>query len=199
MDFGLALSVFGFIFVAELPDKTALASLVLATRYKPLIVFSGAAVAFVIQTLVAILAGSLFAYLPEAVVHRVAGVLFLIFAFFMWRRKDEDDKELQEDTNAAVSHPPTKEPFYKGAWTAFLVVFLAEWGDLTQLATATLAAKYRDPLTVGVAATLALWSVTALAIVIGNRAGALFNPRLTQRVAAVIFVVLGLALLFGII
>lgn len=193
MDFGLAASIFGFIFLAELPDKTALASLVLATRYKPLIVFAGAAAAFVIQSLVAILIGGLFTLLPEAIVHRAAGVLFLIFAFFMWRRSDEDEeKEVEKETDGK------KAGLLAGVWTAFIVVFLAEWGDLTQLATATLEAKYRDPVTVFVGATLALWAVAGIAIVIGNRAGKLFNPEITKRIAAVIFALLGLALLIGI-
>lgn len=193
MDFGLAASIFGFIFLAELPDKTALASLVLATRYKPLIVFAGAAAAFVIQSLVAILIGGLFTFLPEAIVHRAAGVLFLIFAFFMWRRSDEDEeKDVEKETEGK------KPGFLAGVWTTFIVVFLAEWGDLTQLATATLEAKYRDPVTVFVGATLALWAVAGVAIVIGNRAGKLFNPEITKRIAAVIFALLGLALLIGI-
>jgi len=192
MNFSLALSIFGFIFIAELPDKTALASLVLATRYKPLAVFAGAAVAFVIQSLIAVLVGGLFSLLPESIVHRVAGVLFLVFAFFMWRRKDEDAEEKVEGT------APKEENFFRGAWSAFIVVFLAEWGDLTQLATATLQAKYRDPVSVFVGATLALWAVAAIAIVIGNRAGNLLNPKLIKGIAATIFALLGLALLIGI-
>jgi putative Ca2+/H+ antiporter (TMEM165/GDT1 family) len=192
MNFSLALSVFGFIFVAELPDKTALASLVLATRYKPLVVFVGAAAAFVVQSLIAILVGGLFGLLPESIVHRVAGLLFLVFAFFMWRRNEEEEEaKLEETKGSQIS-------FFKGAWAAFIVVFLAEWGDLTQLATATLQAKYRDPLTIFVGATLALWAVAAIAIVIGNRAGRLFDPEVTKRIAAVIFALLGLALLLGI-
>ncbi len=193
MNFGLALSVFGFIFVAELPDKTALASMVLATRYKPLVVFTGAALAFVVQSLVAILVGGLFSFLPEGLVHRGAGVLFLVFAFFMWRR-NEDEEEAKE----AEAAQQAVQKFHQGIWATFSVVFLAEWGDLTQLATATLAAKYNDPLPVFVGATLALWAVSAIAIVIGSRANKFLKPEITKRVAVVIFVLLGLALLFGI-
>lgn len=195
MNFGLAASIFGFIFVAELPDKTALASLVLATRYKPLVVFAGAAAAFVIQSLVAILIGGLFTLLPETLVHRAAGVLFLVFAFLMWRRSDEDEENKFEEETAGKGK---KTSLWSGLWATFLVVFLAEWGDLTQLATATLQAQYRDPVTVFVGATLALWAVTAIAIVVGNRAGKLFNPEITKKIAAVIFALLGLALLIGI-
>jgi len=192
MNWGLAFSIFGFIFVAELPDKTALASLILATRFKPLVVFSGAALAFVIQSLVAISVGSLFSLLPEDIVHRIAGVLFLIFAFFMWRRNTSEEEKKAEKAERA------EENLFKGVWASFIVVFLAEWGDLTQLATATLQAKYHDSLTIFVSATLALWAVAAIAIAIGNRASTVLNPEITKRVAAVIFAFLGLALLIGI-
>jgi putative Ca2+/H+ antiporter (TMEM165/GDT1 family) len=197
MNLGLAASIFGFIFVAELPDKTAIASLVLATRYKPLVVFAGAAVAFVIQSLVAILVGGLFSLLPEAVVHRVAGVLFLIFAFFMWRDSGKnEDAEEEETIEREIAGK--KQTLWAGMWTTFIVVFLAEWGDLTQLATATLEAKYRDPVTVFIGATLALWAVAGIAIIIGSRVRTIFNPEITKKVAAVIFALLGLALVIGI-
>jgi len=79
------------------------------------------------------------------------------------------------------------------------VVFIAEWGDLTQLGTAALAARYRAPLTVFLAATVALCLVAALAVFLGNRLSAVIHPRHTQRVAAVVFVLLGLGLLLGVI
>lgn len=200
MNLGLAASIFGFIFVAELPDKTAIASMVLATRYKPLVVFGGAAAAFIIQSLVAILVGGLFSLLPEAVVHRVAGGLFLIFAFFMWRNSGENEEEAEEEEKETIEREIAgkKQTLWAGTWTTFIVVFLAEWGDLTQLATATLEAKYRDPVTVFVGATLALWAVAGIAIIIGNRLRTFFNPAIIKKIAAVIFALLGLALLLGI-
>ena len=66
------------------------------------------------------------------------------------------------------------------------------------MGTAALAARYKSPLTVFSAATLALWSVAALAVVVGNRAGALMNPQITKRVAAVVFLVIGVALISGV-
>ncbi len=193
MNLSLALSTFLFIFVAELPDKTALASLALATRYKPLGVFTGAAAALMVQSLIAVTIGGLFALLPADIVHRAAGALFLVFAFFMWRRNEEAEEAKEE------AEVKKKATFHSGVWTAFIVVFLAEWGDLTQLATATLAAKYNDPLTIFVGATLALWAVAVIAIVVGNRASLLLNPDVMQKVAAIIFAVLGVLLIVGVI
>lgn len=185
----LFLSVFAVIFVAELPDKTALASLVLATRHRALPVFLGAALALTVQSIIAVAAGGLFSLLPTKVVHVGAGVLFLVSAVFMWRRKDEDE-------------PATKDSgqqlgFWRALGLVFGVVFVAEWGDLTQIATAGFAARYHAPLTVFCAATAALWAVAAIAVFVGNRAGKLLDPHLTQRIAAVLFAGVGVALLLG--
>jgi putative Ca2+/H+ antiporter (TMEM165/GDT1 family) len=176
------LSVFGVVFVAELPDKTALAALVLATKYRPLSVFLGAALALTVQSVVAVAAGGLLALLPGRPVHIGAGVLFFVFAIMMWRRKDDDEggmKELAEPT------------FFRAFASVFGVIFLAEWGDLTQLATAALAARYAAPIVVFIGATLALWAVTAIAVMAGHRVGKVLDPAKTKKIAAVIFAGLG--------
>lgn len=187
------LSVFGVIFVAELPDKTALAALVLATRHKALPVFLGTALALTVQSVVAVAAGGLLSLLPPRPVHIGAGLLFLVSAVVMWRRKADDD---DDDGDADGKHrgPPT---FWRSFGTVFSVVFIAEWGDLTQLGTAALAARYKSPIAVFTGATVALWCVAALAVFVGNRAGKLLDPEVTKRVAAVIFALLGAALIFG--
>ena len=185
------LSVFGVIFVAELPDKTALAALVLATRLRPLPVFLGAALALTVQSAVAVAAGGVLSLLPARPVHVGAGLLFLVFAVLMWRRKHDDD----EEHGLAGASAPT---FWRATATVFGVVFAAEWGDLTQLGTATLAARYAQPVTVFCAATLALWCVTGLAVLAGNRAGKLLDPVHTKKVAAAIFAGLGMLLVSGV-
>ena len=185
----LFLTVFGVIFVAELPDKTALAALVLATRHRAAPVFLGTALALTVQSLVAVGAGQLLSLLPARPVHIGAGVLFVVSAVVMWRRKSDDDEDAKNAQGAG---------FWKTLWTVFVVVFIAEWGDLTQLATAALAARYHAPVTVFVASTLALWAVSAIAVFIGNRAGKLLNPETTKKVAAVLFAGIGALLIAGI-
>ncbi|HEY1692467.1 MAG TPA: TMEM165/GDT1 family protein [Polyangiaceae bacterium] len=183
-----ALSVYAVVFVAELPDKTALAALVLASRHAAWPVFLGSALALTVQSVVAVAAGHLVSLLPAHTVHVVSGVVFLVSAVFMWvRKQDADDAGEARDTG-----------FWSAAWTAFAVVFVAEWGDLTQVATAALAARYAAPLAVFVGATAALWSVTGIAVLAGHRAGRLLSPRVTQKVAAVLFAAVGVALLAGI-
>ena len=189
---GLGLTVFTVIFLLELPDKTALAALLLATRHRPLPVLLGAAAAFVIQSAVAVLAGSLLSLLPREPIRIGAGLLFLVMAALLVRRnlrKDEADEERSLEQEEARH----RRPFV----TAFSVVFIAEWGDLTQLATAALQARYQQPVVVFVAATLALWAVSAIAVVLGNRLGAWVPERLLQFAAAGVMVLVAIALISG--
>src|SRR5262245_35505197 len=93
LDPTLLLSTFGVIFVAELPDKTAFATLLLATRQHPLAVFLGVAGAFVVQSLVAVAFGSVLAFLPEVAVKIGAAGLFFVFAISMWVHTEREEKE----------------------------------------------------------------------------------------------------------
>ena len=176
-------AVFGVVFVAELPDKTAFATLMLATRRRPAAVFLGAAVAFLVQSLVAVAFGGALGLLPRRWVRLGAGLLFLGFAWAMWTRRDEEPSEAPVRGGAG---------FWREAGASFLVIFVAEWGDLTQLATAALAAKHGRPLTVLLGATSALWAVTALAVAAGHRLKSRLDPGRLQKAAAVVFALVGL-------
>jgi hypothetical protein len=112
----LLASVFGVIFVAELPDKTALAALALATRHRPVPVLLGAASALTIQSAVAVGAGRLVSLLPSRPVHVASGLLFLVSAVLMWRRKEDDDEVADRDAPG----------FWRSTWLVFAVVFVAE-------------------------------------------------------------------------
>ncbi len=190
---GLGLTVFTVIFLLELPDKTALAALLLATRHRPLPIFFGAAAAFVVQSAVAVLAGSLFSLLPREPIRIGAGLLFLVMAALLVRR---NLRKVEADEERSVEHEEARHrrPFV----TAFTVVFIAEWGDLTQLATAALQARYQQPLVVFVAATLALWAVSAIAVMLGNRLGAWIPERPLQFAAAGVMVLVAIALITGV-
>jgi len=189
---GLGITVFTVIFLLELPDKTALAALLLATRQRPLPVFLGAAAAFVIQSAVAVVAGSLLSLLPREPIRIGAGLLFLVMAALLIRRTLRKDEALGEQA-VEPEQVRRRRPFV----TAFSVVFVAEWGDLTQLATAALQARYQEPVLVFTAATLALWAVSAIAVVLGNRLGAWIPERPLQFAAAGVMVVVAIALISG--
>jgi putative Ca2+/H+ antiporter (TMEM165/GDT1 family) len=187
----LFLSTYTVIFLAELPDKTIFATLIMATRKHPVGVFVGVAGAFLFQSIIAVLFGSVFALLPPLFVKLVAIALFFGFAGSMWFRKDEEDEEEKKELLSKTK----RASFWKSASAAFGVIFIAEWGDLTQIATAALQAKYHNPVTILVAATLALWSVTAIAVVIGHRMKNLIRPKLLRKFAALAFGLVGLVML----
>ena len=185
MDWQLFVSIFSLIFVAELPDKTAFLLLLNSTKGHPLAIFGGTALAFLIQTVVAVTFGRLLALLPEQWVHIGAGVMFLGFAAHAWWSKDEDEAEA--DASAA------KTDFWRAFSRAFLIIFIAEWGDLTQLATAGFAARYPAALfTIFVAALLALWSTTALIVFVGHKVKGLVSGPWLKRASVIAFAAIGI-------
>jgi len=176
---------FAVIFPAELPDKSLLASLVLGTRFRTLPVWLGASAAFVVHVVIAVAAGGLLRLLPSTVVDIVVTVLFALGAALLLLGREEEADEV--DVPAGVTS--TARMF----WTSFGVVFVGEWGDITQLATANLAARYDDPLSVGVGAGLALVSVAGLVLLAGNKILQRVPLALVRRGAGLLLAVLALA------
>ncbi|MEO3766459.1 TMEM165/GDT1 family protein [Streptomyces sp. B8F3] len=173
--------VFGVVFLAELPDKTALAGLMLGTRYRASYVFAGVAAAFVVHVSLAIAAGSLLAQLPQRPVQAIVGALFLAGALVLLLKKDDDEEEVRA---------PADQSFLKVAGAGFMLILVAEFGDLTQIMTANLAARYDDWLSVGIGAVLALWAVAAIGI-LGGRTLMRYVPlKLITKVAAGVMLVL---------
>jgi putative Ca2+/H+ antiporter (TMEM165/GDT1 family) len=161
-----ALLTFAVIFPAELPDKSLLASLVLGTRFRTLPVWLGASTAFVVHVVIAVTAGGLLRLLPAAVVEVVVAVLFAVGAAILLLGSDDAAAEDAADAPDVPGGPVSSARMF---WTSFGVVFVGEWGDITQLATANLAARYDDPVSVGVGAGLALITVVGLVLLAGDR------------------------------
>jgi putative Ca2+/H+ antiporter (TMEM165/GDT1 family) len=187
LDAAVIATVFGLVFVAELPDKTAVAGLVLGTRFPARWVFTGIAAAFLVHVVIATAAGSLLALLPRRPVEAVVAVLFVLGAVMIWR----EGLEREEDDAAEVADVPDSAGFAKVAALSFGVIFLAEWGDLTQILTANLAAKYHDPLSVGIGAVLGLWTVGLLAILGGRTLLRVLPIVWITRIAAAVMLALG--------
>jgi putative Ca2+/H+ antiporter (TMEM165/GDT1 family) len=187
MSLSSILVVFGVIFIAELPDKSMFASLALSTRFRKSYVWLGAAAAFLVHVIIAVTAGHFMTLLPHKLLEAVIGLLFLIGAGLLAFSKDEDEaderKKLEKETRGQT------DTFLKVFATSFVVVFLGEWGDITQIATANYAAKYHDPLGVGIAAVTALWVVAALAVLLGSKLLNRVPGRTLQRITAVILLI----------
>jgi putative Ca2+/H+ antiporter (TMEM165/GDT1 family) len=182
LNLGIAAAVFGVVFVGELPDKTAVASLILGARYRPLPVLVGVWAAFLIHVTLACTAGGLIAKLPHRPVELMTAVLFLIGAVLLLRSSPSEAAEEAEENTAKYTGERTPRQV---AVASFLIVLVAEFGDLTQILTATLAARYRDALSVGIGALLALWAVAALAVTFGRNLLRVISLRRVQQIAAI--------------
>jgi putative Ca2+/H+ antiporter (TMEM165/GDT1 family) len=192
MNLAIAVAVFPVIFIGELPDKTMFASLVLSTRGRPLRVWLGAAGAFAVHVVIAVSVGAaLLRILPHRAVEAVVALMFLAAALLAVR------EAVRERRGEGASHAEVRHTGQPGrtVLTAFVVVFLAEWGDLTQILTANLAARYNAPLSVGVGAAAALWAVAALAVMSGASLLRWVNIAAVRLVTAVILT--GLAAVTG--
>jgi len=160
-------TAFGAIFLVELPDKTFVATLVLSTRYRPLAVWLGVGVAFGLQTALAVLAGQAVSLLPVTPVTLAAAAIFAVGAVVLFRAAPGADEAEQQQEAEVAQRAAGQRSFLAAAWLSFLVIFAAEWGDLSQLLTISLVQRY-DALTVFVAAWAALLAVSGLAAVAGR-------------------------------
>jgi len=182
VNLAIVAAVFPIIFIGELPDKTMFASLLMASQSRPRDVWLGAAGAFLIHVVIAVTVGvAIFRLLPHRAVEAVVALLFLAGGVFAV--KESLEKEAEE-----VAAEEAKG--HKVVTTAFIVIFLAEWGDLTQILTANLAAHYHSGISVGVGAVLALWSVALVAVLGGKGLLRRLNVTTLRRVTAVVLFVL---------
>jgi putative Ca2+/H+ antiporter (TMEM165/GDT1 family) len=188
----VALTTFAVVILAELPDKTALASLVLGTRFRSLPVLCGIAAGFTVHVVLAVVAGSLLGLLPHRALAIVVALLFIGSAAVLVVKRPQTQDETGPDRNPRA--------FWAVAATGFVVILVAEFGDLTQLLIANLAARYHDPIAVGAGAVAGLWSVAVVAVTGGRGLLRLIPVNLLTRAAAALMVVLAgftLAAAFG--
>jgi putative Ca2+/H+ antiporter (TMEM165/GDT1 family) len=146
------------------------------------------AAAFFSHVVIAVAAGSLLTLLPHRAVEAVVAALFLLGAVLIWREGLEDEEVKEADVRAT----PEAAGFWKVASLGYAVIFLAEWGDLTQILTANLAAKYHDPISVGVGAVLGLWTVALLAILGGKTLLKVLPIKWITRIAALVMITLAI-------
>jgi len=168
MDLAVIAIVFGAIFVVELPDKTFIAALVLSTRYQPFAVWVGVGLAFLVQTLIAVVAGHLTTFLPDTLIKSVALVIFLVGGVVLIRSAPGADAEEQEQEQEYAAKAVESRTGLRAVAASFLVLFAAEWGDLSQLLTISMVARYGHPVSVFIGAWTALLTVSGLAVLAGR-------------------------------
>jgi putative Ca2+/H+ antiporter (TMEM165/GDT1 family) len=158
---------FALILPAELPDKTFVATLVLSTRYRPVVVWLGVGTAFAVQSAIAVAAGQVLSLLPRTPVLVVTALLFGIGSFLMFRGAGQVDPttEIAQEERQLQQAPANGG---RAFLVSFTVLFAAEWGDLSQLTTASLSARFEEPLAVFLGAWCALLVVAGIAVLAGR-------------------------------
>ncbi len=184
MNLGVFLGIAAVMFVLELPDKTMIATIVMSTRARPWSIVLGASSAFVVQMGIAVAAGGVLTLLPTRPKDAVVAVLFLGGAAYLLFSRES---EAEESGEARGRRERTASPWREAA-TAFGIIFVAEFGDLTQIQAANFTAKTHQPLEVFLASSLALIAVSFL--------GA-FGGRALQRALPLAWIRRGGGLIFA--
>jgi putative Ca2+/H+ antiporter (TMEM165/GDT1 family) len=184
--------VFGAIFLVELPDKTFIATLVMSTRFRPLLVWIGVGLAFLVQTLVAVVAGGLLAKLPTTPVQLVAIAMFLIGGVILLKGAAGADAEEAETEEEFAEKSNRQVRGWQIVSMCFGIIFLAEWGDLSQLLTASMVLKYGEPVSVFLGAWAALLAVSALGAALGRTLLTKMKLSTIRRIGGVVCLVLAL-------
>ncbi len=170
MNLGLAATTFALVLPAELPDKTFIATIVMSSRHRPLPVWIGTAAGLVLQAAIAVAAGRLLALLPHRTVEGIVAGLFLLGGAYLLlipqKKEEEGAKAIGIKEEARMGEPPVRS--LKVALTAFSVVALAEFGDLTQVIVANFTARSKDPLSVFVGAAVAFIVISGVGVLAGR-------------------------------
>ncbi len=193
MDIGLIGLAFVSIFLVELPDKTFLAGLVLSTKYRPLLVWLGMSLAFLVQTLIAVSVGGVATLLPDNLIHTLAGLMFLVGAVWLYREAlhagSMADAEAEEASALEAKAKPAVGS--RQVLTAFLVIFASEWGDLSQLLTISMVAKYHHVVSIFLGSVVALIVVSGIAAAVGKQLLRFISLRWLHIMGGTLCLVLG--------
>jgi Ca2+/H+ antiporter, TMEM165/GDT1 family len=174
------LVAFGVVFLAELPDKTMFATIVLATRYRrPVAVVTGVTLAMTVHASLAVVVGEALRRLPHTPTRLAVAVMFLVGGILLLRGDDDDD-----EVEAVPVH---------GLWGVIgrtaLIIGVAEFGDFTQLATIGIAAARGFPAAVAAGSIVAHIAVAVLAVLAGQWLERRLPVRTVQRAAGALFII----------
>ncbi len=174
VDLAIVATTFLLILPAELPDKTFIATLVLATRFRHIWVWLGVATAFLVQVTIAVTAGGLLGLLPQRLVLAATALLFAVGAVIMIRgglasraAEQEAESEEADEIEQKVSEREVTTP-WRTFTVSFVILFTAEWGDLSQVLTAGMAARTGSPVSVLLGSWVALLVVSGAAVLVGS-------------------------------
>ena len=188
MSVGAFVGIMALMFLLELPDKTMVATIVMSTRARPGSIVLGASAGFVVQMGIAVAAGSALTLLPVRPKEFVVAALFLGgAAYLLFVPEKVEEREGTREGERETTGTRLKE-----VTTAFSVIFLGEFGDLTQIQAANISAKTHQPLEVFIASSIAMIAVSFLGAFGGRALQRIVPLRLIRLGGGAVFAVLGL-------
>ena len=197
---GELLAAIGIVFLAELGDKTQLVALGFGARYRLGPVLAGVALGYAACNVVSVVVGGLLgAALPTRAIGIGGGLLFLGFAAWTWFGDDEGGGDADQagdtaDPTGDAAAAPSGRPTPAIVGSVAVAMFVAELGDKTMLATATLAAQ-GNPVLVWVGATIGIFLAGAVGVLVGRSAGARLPEHAIKAGSAILFALFGVALI----
>ncbi|MDA8265301.1 MAG: TMEM165/GDT1 family protein [Actinomycetota bacterium] len=194
MNFAIAATTLALVIPAELPDKTFISCVVLASRNRAMPVWIGGGLALTLQALIAVVAGRLLTLLPHKTVSIVVAALFIAGAAYLIfvPEKAEEDKGEQIAGEARI---PSSD--LRVLLTTFTILVLAEFGDITQILIANLTARYRDPGAVFVGATVGFWIVSGLGVLSGRTITRVVPLSLLRKLSGIVLLGFGVWTIVG--
>ncbi|MGH9046122.1 MAG: TMEM165/GDT1 family protein [Acidimicrobiales bacterium] len=165
MNLAVAAIVFGLVGVAELPDKTMIANIVMASRGRPAAVWVGATGAFAIHAALAVIAGRFLQLLPHRVLETIVAVAFGLGAIYLLLVPDKSERAKAGADGGAVVAATSA---WRIALGSFGVILVGEMGDLTQLLMVNLEARYKAPVSVFIGGFVALAAAAAIGVFFGR-------------------------------
>lgn len=182
------------LFVTELTDKDALLLLSVATRVRASVVFLAGAVAFVFDTAVIVLLGSLLLTVVPIFWVRIAGGVAML-AYGLWEARGLVGKGAVDREESRIKKSGSSWKLFLTLLGSLIVLDLA--GDATEILTIIFVAQYENALLVFLAVCVGLVAATAVETALGNRLGRILTPRRIRFGSMLVFLVLGVAIVLS--
>ncbi|MBS3816181.1 MAG: TMEM165/GDT1 family protein [Candidatus Thermoplasmatota archaeon] len=171
--------------LAELGDKSQLMAISLASKYEKRSVFLGFFLGLAVITILGITLGTIiFRIVPVIYLKVIAAIIFLLFGFYILYLEEEESDEEEEyvDRGKIMS-------------TSFLLSFVSEFGDKTQLLVIALTVKYGAPIPVLIGGLGGLAAILIISVLIGSKLGDILEDHKVKIINSIVFISLGILFL----
>jgi Ca2+/H+ antiporter, TMEM165/GDT1 family len=185
--------------ISELGDKTFFIAVILSMHHSRRLVFAGVVAALAAMTILSVMFGQVASFLPKQIIHYGEIALFIAFGLKLIydanKMPKSPNEEIVEEAQEAVEKADLDNSQQKSIWAillkSFVLTFIAEWGDRTQIATIALAAS-NNPIGVTIGAILGHSICAAIAVVGGKLIAGRISERQITFIGGFLFIIFGI-------